>query len=417
MRLIIFVRPFCLFDVNPWKELEVVDNNLDAMLKNGFARKLANQYLSNLEREKKSNAKVQFIDPDLLEWAHANGFYGETAVALQLNEQNKDDYLSDYDYCRVWPLNDWERFWINDKLTFAYMFAGTEFEKYIPESYYYRDQNRLLPLINSHMDKSLDGFVSLLREKGEFAAKPCNGGWGMGFHKLSFVDGFYQIDNKPVDEEKLKGFVWDNRNYLYTEFLHPAEEWVKISPVIHTIRILMLNEDGVSPTSVASYIRFAVSDDSGLSKDDDSKSNFNLPREPGLRLFNVPFDFKTGTYGKGTGKSSILLSYNHGRSDVDAHPDSGVVIDGALKDWPALEKMLKDMAIRLAPVEWLGYDLCITDKGPKLMEINSHSGCTYLQMFTPYRRHDVLSSYFERKLKAIDELGPDQILARNAIAR
>ena len=114
----------------------MVDNKLEALLKAGFARKMANRYLGNLERERKSNAEARFIDPDLLEWAHANGFYGETAVALRLNEQNKDDYLSDYDYCRVWPLNDWERFWINDKLTFAYMFAGTEFEKYIPESYY-----------------------------------------------------------------------------------------------------------------------------------------------------------------------------------------------------------------------------------------------------------------------------------------
>lgn len=395
----------------------MVDNSLDALLKHGFARKLANQYLSNLDRERKSNAKAQFIDPDQLEWAHNNGFYGETAVALQLNDTNKDDYLSDYDYCRVWPLNDWERFWINDKLTFAYMFAGTEFEKYIPESYYYRDQTRLLPLINSHMDNSLDGFVELLREKGEFAAKPCNGGWGMGFHKVAYVDGTFFIDNKPADEQVLKAFVWNNKNYLYTEFLHPAAGWAQISPVIHTIRILMLNEDGVKPRSVASYIRFAVSDDSGLSKNDDSKSNFNLPREPGLRLFNVPFDIATGAYGKSSGRSSILLSYNHGRKDLDVHPDSGVTVDGFLEEWPEIEKMLKSMAVRLAPVEWMGYDLCMSTSGPKLMEINSHSGCTYLQMFTPYRKHAILAPYFERKLKLIDELDDAAIVARNGIVR
>lgn len=395
----------------------MIDNTMDALLKAGFAKKMANQYLNNLERERKSNSEAQFIDPDLLEWAHAHGFYGETAVALQLTEDNYRDYLSDYDYCRVWPLNDWERFWINDKLTFAYMFAGTEFEKYIPESYYYVDANRILPLINSHMDKSLDGFISLLKEKGEFACKPCNGGWGMGFNKLSYEDGKFYVGNKEASEADVRAFVTENRNYLYTEFFHPAEEWAKINPVIHTLRILMLNEDGVNPRTMASYFRFAVSDDSGITKNDDSKSNFNLPRKPGLRLFNVPFNPEDGTYGASTGKHSILLSYNAGRKDLDVHPDSGTYVDGIIKEWPELEQMLKDMAIRLAPVEWLGYDLCMTDKGPKLMEINSHSGCTYLQMFTPYRKHPVLSEYFERKLAAIDALTPEQIAARNGIPR
>lgn len=395
----------------------MVDNTMDALLKAGFAKKMANQYLNNLERERKSNSEAQFIDPDLLEWAHAHGFYGETAVALQLTEDNYRDYLSDYDYCRVWPLNDWERFWINDKLTFAYMFAGTEFEKYIPESYYYVDANRILPLIDSHMDNSLDGFIALLKEKGEFACKPCNGGWGMGFNKLSYEDGKFYVGNKEASEADVRAFVTENRNYLYTEFFHPAEEWAKINPVIHTLRILMLNEDGVNPRTMASYFRFAVSDDSGITKNDDSKSNFNLPRKPGLRLFNVPFNPEDGTYGASTGKHSILLSYNAGRKDLDVHPDSGTYVDGKIKEWPELEQMLKDMAIRLAPVEWLGYDLCMTDKGPKLMEINSHSGCTYLQMFTPYRKHPVLSDYFERKLSAIDALTPEQIAARNGIPR
>ena len=59
----------------------------------------------------------------------------------------------------------------------------------------------------------------------------------------------------------------------------------------------------------------------------------------------------------------------------------------------------------------------MTDKGPKLMEINSHSGCTYLQMFTPYRKHEVLAPYFEKKLAAIDVLDEAGTKARNDIPR
>ena len=44
----------------------MVENTMDALLKAGFAKKMAVQYLNNLERERQSNKSAQFIDPDLL---------------------------------------------------------------------------------------------------------------------------------------------------------------------------------------------------------------------------------------------------------------------------------------------------------------------------------------------------------------
>lgn len=381
---------------------DVVVNELGAMLARGFSKKMATMYLENLERERRDG----FFDADYLSWAHEHGFYGESAIAYRLTEDNIDDYLSDYDYFRVWPLNDWQRIWINDKLTFAYMFSGTEFERYLPESYYYRAQGRLVPLMNSSMDPSMDAFLALLREKGEFACKPCNGEWGRGFHKLSFVEGEYRIDNRPADASSVASFVDKQKNLIYTEFFHPDEKTSRIDPLIHTLRILVVNRTGVDPVLAASYLRFATG-----AHGDDSKPNYFIPNKRGISSFNIGFDMKTGRYGGGH------LLYGYERIDTDVHPDSGVIAEGVFEEWPEVKEMLVRMSLSLGPLEFMGFDLGMTSRGPKLMEINSHSGCKYLQVFRPYMVDPFLSQYFGDKLAALESLDEAALAARNGLAR
>lgn len=379
-----------------------VENTLEALLARGFSKKMGSAYLDSLARERRDG----LFDADYLEWAHSYGFLGESAVAYRLSENNIDDYLSDYDYARVWPLNDWQRIWINDKLTFAYMFSGTEFERYLPESYYYRAQDRLVPLVNSHGRADIDGLLDLLREKGEFACKPCNGEWGLGFHKLSFRDGGFFIDNRPAEEREVRTFVEEGRNLIYTEFFHPDEQTARIDSLIHTLRVLVVNRTGVDPVPVASYLRFSTN-----THGDDSKPNYSIPTARGVSSFNVGFDMETGEFGGGH------IIYGYERVDSDVHPDSGVEASGTFEGWRDFREMLMRMSLALGPLEYLGFDIGMTDRGPKLMEINSHSGCKYLQVFKPYRADPFLRSFFDEKLAAIDALGPGEVARRNDLAR
>ena len=78
---------------------------LQDLLADGFTERFAREYLSILERERQCG----MFDPAYLSWAHAHGFCAESACAYGLDEDNLGDYLSDYDYWRLWPLNGWER--------------------------------------------------------------------------------------------------------------------------------------------------------------------------------------------------------------------------------------------------------------------------------------------------------------------
>ena len=79
--------------------------------------------------------------------------------------------------------------------------------------------------------------------------------------------------------------------------------------------------------------------------------------------------------------------------------------------------MVEGLADRFNLVEYMGFDICETPDGPKLIEINSHSGGKYLQVFTPFLKDAYLGDYFRGKLAAIDALSAGDIVRRNETVR
>lgn len=378
----------------------MIDNSMEALLENGFTRRMAQEYLDKFESERESG----LFDPDFMEWAHARGFYAQSASTYGLTEDNYRDYLSDYEIDRIWPLNDWQRIWINDKLTLGYMLAGTEFESLLPEYYYYTAADRLVPLYNSGFRDGIEGFCEVMREKGEFACKPCNGSLAAGFHLLAFADGTYHVDGVASDEAGVAAFVDEHPNFIFQEFLRPNAEMAKIDPLIHTLRIVMTNTTGTNPTTISSYLRFGIGKDkSGVT------ANYAPPTAGDIGAYNLRFDIDTGWFGDG------VIVYAAKNVPSPRHPDSGVLAEGTIEEWPEVEETLKRLALRLGPVKYMGFDLGFTDKGVKLMEINSHPGVEYVQLHTPLIADERAGAYYRAEIAKIDAMTPEQKRRRNGI--
>lgn len=378
----------------------MVKNTMEHMLADGFARRMAQEYLDQLTYELSSD----LFNPEYRAWAHSLGFFAESAYAYGLTEENASKYLSDYDFYKLWPLNDWQRIWINDKLTLGYMLAGTKLEHYLPEYYYYTSADRLVPLYSSDHRTGHEALLECLKAKGMFACKPCNGALSAGFHTLAHVDGSFSIDHEPTDEAGIIEFVEGHRNYVFTEFLHPSAEMAAIDPLIHTMRVIVTNPDGVSPKPIATYLRFAVADSASK-----TGANYQSPTSADICSYNVYINPGTGEYGRGK------LVYANKVVDAPCHPVSGVKAEGTVACWPDVLAMMRDISLQLGPVEYLGFDVGITPDGPRIMEINSHSGCKYIQVFEPIWENPVAAPYFRAKLDAIDALTEEQRTRRNRI--
>ncbi|MGI6754443.1 MAG: sugar-transfer associated ATP-grasp domain-containing protein [Atopobiaceae bacterium] len=378
------------------------DNRFESLLADGFAERMAHEYLDTMEEELASG----LFDEKYMRWAHSEGFYAISAYSYNLTPETVNDYVSDYDFCRMWPLNGWQRIWINDKLTLKYMLAKTPCDKYMPKYYYYSEPTRLVPGPDCTEDATADGFVRTLQAVGEFACKPCNGAMAVGFHKLAYADGAFTIDAQPASADDIKDFALTHPNYVFTEFLYPAPELAKIDPLIHTIRAIVINPDGVSPHLIADYLRFSVgADKSG------STPNYQIPSKADICSLNAYIDLTTGHFGE------AKLVYPAHVESCPLHPDSGAPVEGTIACWPDVLKMINDIALALGPVEYLGFDIGITPDGPKIMEINSHSGVQYLQLFRPLLKDPLTADYYGKKLAAINALSKEQKAARNGIRR
>lgn len=375
---------------------------LEDLLKDGFTKRMANEYLSILQRERTSG----LFDMDYLTWSHAHGFTAESACAYGLDDSNIDNYLSDYDYWRLWPLNDWQRIWINDKLTLHALLSDSSLAHYLPDYYYYSRPQGLLALDGSDFASGMDGFLATLRERGEFACKPCNGSEANGFFKLSYAQDSYYINNKEASQQDIIDMVHNNPNYIFTEYLRPSTDMARIDPLIHTLRAVVINPNGSDPQLVANYLRFAV---------DESKTgiatNYQAPTTADIRSFNAHVDLETGHFNDGR------LVYANKVVAAPRHPDSNIMVNGDIPCWDETVQMMMRIALKVGACEYLGFDACITDDGPRIMEINSHSGVKYLQVFTPFKEIPSLWDYYQQKLAAIDALDDAKRARRNAVVR
>ena len=371
----------------------MVQNTFEALLADGSTKRMARAYLATLEKEQAS----PMFAPTMTSWAHSQGFFAEAAYAYDLTEENLGDYLSDYDYARLWPLNSWQRIWINDKLTLKYCLSGSPFDHYLPRYYYYTRPEGLMPLVDSAFDPTADGLAAILREVGEIACKPCNGAESKGFHRLSYDGHDLLVDSNPVEVSGLADFAAEHPNYVLTEFIRPCSQLAAIDPLIHTLRVFMINPNGCNPQHVAGYLRFALGND----KSGDT-ANYTPPTEEDICSFNVALDLADGSFGAGR------LVYANRVVDTPAHPNSGVVAEGTLPFWDEVLKLTHDVALRFGPLECLGFDIGLTEDGPRIMEINSHTGIKYLQLFTPLMSHPVAGPYFAAKIQALDALSDDQ---------
>jgi hypothetical protein len=375
---------------------------VEDLIKEGFTVKFANRYINAITAEKQESC----FDQDYADWAHAHGFYAESACSYKLNDSNVDSYLSDYDYYKIWPLNGWTRIWVNDKLTLKMMLAGSEYGDIMPKYYYYSTPSGLKALVdNPYQGGKVEEFLQLLAEVNEYACKPCNGTTAIGFVKMAYENGNYLINEKEVSKEEVAEFIASHPNYVFTEYIHPSEQFSKYSNQIHTMRIVTLNDKGANPQIVGGYLR--------LPNKNNGEANYTVLNGTDVNKFNlfVELDAQNGVFG------NAMKTFCNRVEGVERHPDTNEIIAGTIPNYDNLKQTILGIAQRFNTLEWLGFDIGVTNNGFKCMEINTHPGIKYMQIFRSLYADDITREYFMRKVHEIDALSEDAKLNRNKITR
>ena len=302
------------------------------------------------------------------EWAYAHGFLAEEVISLGINDNNYRQYLSSADYHSLDPIDPLTKRLIDGKLVIPYTIGG-RFPQYLPKYYcWILDKNTVVEM-NDNPVKVYSGVEDylnkLLHTVGSIAIKPFTGAGGIGFLKLELIAGIIYANNKKIDDIKEIIDLISNK-YLVTEYIHQCKAFDEIwKDSTATLRVITINKDH-RQCSFVSHVRFGTKISNGAC---------NLT-SGGVA---VPFNWESGEY--------YPYFYRYidycldGNVKMDAHPDSHVMLRGKkVPYFDQVKQLVTDICNFLTVHTYFGFDIMITDAGPKICEINSHPSLDYGQL-------------------------------------
>lgn len=313
-------------------------------------------------------------------WAWKRGFASYRIDQYGLNDDNWRDMLSDFDYAWLNRLNNYYRLLVDDKLSLRYTLEP--FKEYLPDYYYLiskrRDEKHLkaLPDLPTDYPATRDGILGLLRDIKRLAFKPANGTHGDGFYKLEYTDGIYYVNGDEVSEEGLLEVLFSQKSiYCITEYVEMHPQLKAIYPnSVNTIRVMVINRNLANPVIEHAYMRIGS-----------TKTGFT--DNIGYGGLCCYMDKETGRYYNGQ------TIKDHVFSSCPVHPDTGAVLEGYVPNWDIVRKGILDICKFIPQVEYLGFDIAITEDSFSIIEINIHQ-----DLHKSVEYPDSVKDYYKKKI-------------------
>ncbi len=321
-----------------------------------------------------------------LRWAHKRGFYSYRIEQYGLTEDNYKDFLSDYQYKRLRPINNVYKKWLWGKMSFNHILR--KYRAVLPEYYYHiivRKSGMVIRNIfaeNNSFTDDIQGIFNLLDVKKKLVLKPIIGSHGEGFYKIESRQGEVFINDAQASRDELEQLILGFKaSYAVTEYIELNQELKKIYPnVTSTIRMMVINRNGNDPVAEDAYFRFGTSQ---------TGQTDNIADGGIYARINV----NTGQILGGH------IIENHIIKECNVHPDTGVAIDGFVPHWDMIVNQVVEVCRYIFPIEYMGFDIAVTDEGFKIIEINTHQD---LHRYPEY--NDNVKKYFNDKLKQRGQL-------------
>lgn len=367
------------------QKITAIRNSLEQKALKKRGKKGIRPYMQKLwEESLKADKKWPGTTMEQKKWCWERGFFSWRIPQYGLTEENYKNFLSDYQYHWLNRINGVYQGWINDKLTFRYIMEP--FKQYIP-SYYFsvfksRGQTKTARLMDcpDGIENTMAGICALLRQEKQLAFKAAAGTHGDGFYALEYDPEaeIYLVNGAEHSEEELVNLLESQRSfYVVTSYIHMHPELKRIYPKsVNSIRMMLVNEQGYDPRILQTYMRIGS-----------SKTGYT--DNVGYGGICAMIDAETGVIYN---PETIV---NHEFFPCPTHPDTGVEIAGIqIPHWQEVCRTVCDICRYIPDLEYLGFDVAVTEEGFQIMEINIHQDLHKVALYS-----DEIMDYFRRKIR------------------
>ena len=360
----------------------------------GMQPKIAKGYVTKFKYDEEA---FPVNDISTKEWAITKGFYPGNVDFYGLTNSNYKNYIPYYQYFMIHPLNNHFKVWLGDKLTCKYVLNSNGCESVMPNYYAYVENDGSYTYLMNCPDESIiprnqDFLLNLLKQQGILAMKPNSGtSGGFGFIKLEIKDNVIYENNKPIEISRFNEIRDNIRNYIITEYIHQHSTldtiWDESECTLRVTMFKTVKPDLYSKPEwqcLISYARFGTSLSGGAS---------NLS-SGGV---GVGFDFETGKF------NDFSIQYKRFTSDGKwkqyNHPDTKTPWrNNGLPNWDSVKEQIYKVCNHISSLDYLGFDIIITEDSMKLCEINTHPALDYEQFIChPVNLNNDARLFFEAK--------------------
>ncbi|HLQ82678.1 MAG TPA: sugar-transfer associated ATP-grasp domain-containing protein [Pseudogracilibacillus sp.] len=341
----------------------------------GFLRNMLTNYVSFkylINEEKVSDSNLNVLKKlNLL----MHGFSSEKYDLYNFAKNNQKGYLSDFQRRKTYRINNKYAIIINDKNVFEKLLENDN----ITATNYGHISNGEIYINRKHSD--FEKLVEIIKEKGQLIIKKTIGGGGKGIYKIAFSDDTFYIDDEDHSLEKLKAFIYNLKNHIIQEYISQADYSYNIyQGTINSIRILTMRDPETNEAFIATAVHKFGSEK--------TKPADNVWKGGMTALVNL----ETGVLQR----SAYHHKDNKKIEWKDTHPDTCVKIEGTvIPNWEQVKDKVINLMNELSYLNYVGWDVVVTNDGVKVIEGNNYSDVNILQIHAPLLVNDRVKKFYK----------------------
>lgn len=312
----------------------------------------------------KNNFKVPFFTK--LRANISGGFLGDQYILYDFKHNDKKEYLSEFDWYRSRYINEPFDFAFNNKVVCAEILK--HFIR-VAENYFIKNKGNVLDFNNGL--RNYEDIYECLANEGKLVIKPFAMGKGNGVHLLSYDGGKLFIDSDECSKEELMDFLKKRDGYIICEFMKQHGYSDKIyDKTVNTIRFITMRDTETHEFKVFFAVQ-RIGTEKTIPVDNGSKGGL---------VANI--DLETGVLSEARCLKDLR--------SFKVHPDSGNPIEGVrIPGWADIKKQMLNVCKKIPYMDFIAWDLLVTDEGICVIEANTSSGVNIIQLWGGQRQGEL----------------------------
>ena len=290
------------------------------------------------------------------------GFSANEYVWYNFEKNDYREYISEYDRWKSRDINGQYKFVLDDKLIFEEVVG--QYVK-VPTNYAWIEDGIVYGLHDNGMNN--DNITDYLKQYKKTVLKWNGRGGGEGTYVIAFENNRFYVNEEEREADYIISLFSRPGNAILCEYMHQSSFASSLYPhTTNTIRIVCAKKKGERDAKFIVGIQ-RVGCEQSIPVDNVSSGGLTLD-----------IDSKTGELGEGIAKygkkERVLVPFK-------CHPDTGEPFVGKrIPNWDKLIEEVVSLTNKLPYLNFVAWDILLTDDGFCVIEGNASSGCALFQM-------------------------------------